>query len=166
MILRPFLKDSDKDEYNPENYRTISLLNTLFKVYEAIIHRILVCYLEDKLLLSTVQSAYRTRKSTVDNIFVLHELFLEYRFNKIGKRGGRSKKALYLCFLDLAKAFDKVPREYLFKKLYKFGVSGKMLRVIQDMYTGNKASVLVDNCLTREFEINSGVLQGSKLGPL
>ena len=64
------------------------------------------------------------------------------------------------------KAFDKVPREYLFRKLYKFGVSGKMVRVIQDMYTGNKASVLVDNCLTREFEIKSGVLQGSKLGPL
>ena len=41
-----------------------------------------------------------------------------------------------------------------------------MLRVIQDMYTGNKATVLVDNCLTREFEIHSGVLQGSKLGPL
>ena len=34
------------------------------------------------------------------------------------------------------------------------------------MYTGNKASVLVDNCMTREFEITSGVLQGSKLGPL
>ena len=51
VILRPFLKDSDKDEYNPENYRTISLLNTLFKVYEAIIHKRLVCYLEDKLLL-------------------------------------------------------------------------------------------------------------------
>ena len=42
-----------------------------------------------------------------------------------------------------------------------------MLRVIQDMYTtGNKATVLIDNCLTREFEIHSGVLQGSKLGPL
>ena len=41
-----------------------------------------------------------------------------------------------------------------------------MLRVIQDMYTGNRASVLVDNCMTQEFAINSGVLQGSKLGPL
>ena len=69
-----------------------------------------------------------------------------------------------MFFLDLVKAFDKVSREYLFRKLYQIGVSGKMLRVIQDMYTGNKASVLVDNCLTREFEINLGVLQRSKLG--
>ena len=71
-----------------------------------------------------------------------------------------------MFFLDLVKAFDKVSREYLFRKLYQIGVSGKMLTVIQDMYTGNKASVLVDNCLTREFEINLGVLQRSKLGSL
>ena len=41
-----------------------------------------------------------------------------------------------------------------------------MLRVIKDMYTGNLANVLVDNCLTGDFELNSGVLQGSKLGPI
>ena len=41
-----------------------------------------------------------------------------------------------------------------------------MLRVIQDMYSKNIANVLVDNCLTNDFEIQSGVIQGSKLGPL
>ena len=120
VILRPFLKNKDEDEYDPENYRTISLLNTLFKLYEAIIHNRLVCYLEKELLLSPVQAGYRPKKSTVDLIFVLQELFLEYRFNKVGKRGGRNKKALYLCFLDLVKAFDKVPRGILFRKLYQF----------------------------------------------
>ena len=91
--------------------------------------------------------------------------FLSIDLTKLVSGGGRYKKALYLCFLDLVKAFDKVSREYLFRKLYQIGVSGKMLIVIQDMYTGNKATVLVDNCLTYEFEIHSGVLQGSKLGP-
>ena len=123
-------------------------------------------YLETKLLLSPFQCAYRPRKSAVDHIFVLQELFLEYRFHKIGKRGGQNKKALYLCFMDLVKAFDKVARELLFKKLFKIGVRGKMLRVIQDMYSKNIANVLVDNCLTDDFEIQSGVIQGSKLGPL
>ena len=41
-----------------------------------------------------------------------------------------------------------------------------MHRVIKDMYTGIIANVLVDNCLTDDFELTSGVLQGSKLGPI
>ena len=80
-------------------------------MYEAIIHNRLVCYLEKELLLSPAQGGYRPKKSTADHIFVLQELFLECRFNKIGKRGGRNKKALYVCFLDLVKAFDKVLRD-------------------------------------------------------
>ena len=122
--------------------------------------------LESEFLLSPVQAAYRPRKSTSDHIFVLQELFLEYRFNKIGKRGGRSEKPLYLCFTDLRKAFDKVPRNRMFRKLYNIGVKGKMHRVIRDMYSGNIANALVDNCLSGDFELNSGVLQGSKLGPI
>ena len=122
--------------------------------------------LASEFLISSFQSAYRPRKSTSDHIFVLQELFFEYRFNKVGKRGGHNKKPLYLCFTDLEKAFDKVWRQRMFTKLYNIGVTGKMLRVIKDMYTGNLANILVDNFLTDDFELNSGVLQGSKLGPV
>ena len=117
-ILRPFLKNIDKDEHDPKNYRTISLLNSFFKLYEDIIHRRLMNKLENELLLSSVQAAYRPGKSTSDHIFVLQELFLEYRFNKVGKRGGCNKKPLYLCLTDLGKAFDKVWRSRMLAKLY------------------------------------------------
>ena len=130
VILRPFLKNTDKNEHDPKNYRTISLLNSFFKLYEAIIHSRLMKKLENEYLLSSVQAAYRPKKSTSDHIFVLQELFLEYRFNKVGKRGGRNKKPLYLCFTDLEKAFDKVWQSRMFTKLYNVGVAGKMLRVI------------------------------------
>ena len=116
-----------------------------------------------------MQAAYRPRKSTADHISVLQKLFFEYRFNKVGKWGGRNKKPIYLCFTDQAKAFDKVVRNRMFQKLYKIGVTGvtgKMVRVIKDMYTGNIANVLIDNSLTRDFELQSIVLQGSKLGPI
>ena len=68
--------------------------------------------------------------------------------------------------MDLMKAFDKVLCEILFEKLFRFGVRGKMFRVIKDRYSNNKARVLLGQYLSPKFDILSGVMQGSKLGPL
>ena len=165
-ILRPFLKDKDKSCYDPSNYRPISLLNTLMKVYEGIICKRLNNFLGKSNVLSPNQAAYRSNKSASDHILTLHELFLEYRFNKVGPRGGAYRRPLYFCFLDLRKAFDTVPRDILFKKLYNIGVHGKFLRVIQNLFSSNPANVLVGGALFHEFIINRGVLKGSKLGPV
>ena len=97
---------------------------------------------------------------------MLHEIFLEYRFYKIGPRGGTSKKPLYFVFLDLKKAFDTVIRNILFNKLCAAGIRGKFFRVIQNLFSNNPANVVVDGYLSPEFVINRGVLQGSKLGPI
>ena len=165
-VLRPFLKNKEKSANDPSNYRPISLLNTLMKIYEALISKRLVSYLEQKRILSPFQAAYRKHRSTADHILTLHEIFLEYRFNKVGPRGGRSKKRLFLCFLDLKKAFDTVCRKLLFAKIFDAGVRGKMFRVIKNLFTCNPAEVLIDGFLSHQFFIRRGVLQGSKLGPI
>ena len=165
-IIRPFLKDSTKDAADPANYRPISLLNTIMKIYEGLICKRIMFKLERDRIISKAQAAYLKHRSTADHIFVLQELFLEYRFNKLGPRGGRGPKPLYCCFLDLRKAFDTVIRNILFKVLFSVGISDKILRVIQDLFSSNRANVLIDGYLSREFTINKGVLQGSKLGPI
>ena len=68
--------------------------------------------------------------------------------------------------MDLAKAFDTVPRDLLFKKLRAAGIRGKMYRVIKDLYTNNRATIKIGEYVSESFEIKSGVLQGSKLGPI
>ena len=128
-ILCPFLKNEDKNNCDPGNYRPISLLNSLMKIYEGIVIIRLTKFFEEQNTLSPYQAAFRKNKSIFDHFFVIHELFLEYRFYKIGPRGGKVKRPLYFCFLDFRKAFDTVVRNILFRKLYTAGVRGKLLTI-------------------------------------
>ena len=67
--------------------------------------------------------------------------------------------------MDLSKAFDRVPRDKLFKKLWKAGVTGKIYKVIKDIYTDNGARIRIGEYETKKIIIESGVMQGSTLGP-
>ena len=164
-VLRPFLKNTEKSPTDPGNYRPVSLLNIPMKLYEHILKQRLVAVLEKTNYFSCAQSAYRKRRSTIDNILVVQEIFYTYRYKK-GLGQATDKKPLYMGLIDLAKAFDSVPRHKLFKKLGKAGVVGKLHRVIRDLYTDNRAAVRVGEYETKSFEIKSGVMQGSKLGPI
>ena len=164
-IIRPFLKPG-KDPTKRGNYRPISLLNVPLKLYEQVIKTRLVRYLEESCYFSQAQAAYRKGRSTADHLLVLQELFFYYRYTKIGPKGAKGKQPLYLAFMDLRKAFDSVPRKYLFQKLAYIGITGTLFNVLKDIYSRNKARVRIDNKFSAYFEINSGVMQGSKLGPI
>ena len=107
----------------------------------------------------TNSSSIPQKRSPTDNILVFHELLLEYSYYKTGPRGCQIKKLLFFCFLDLKKAYDTVPWKILFSKLFKYVIRGKTLRVIKNLFSSNPANVLIDQFLSRGFEINSGVLQ-------
>lgn len=62
------------------------------------------------------------------------------------------RKRLYCCFIDSQKAFDSVDRYYLWYKLSKLGIRGKLLSVIKSMYANVRASVLVNGFITEDFE--------------
>ena len=130
--LRPFLKNEDKDPTNPRNYRPVSLLNVLMKVYEHIIKVRLTKYLDEINYFSSAQAAYRKGRCTGDHILVIQEIFFYYRYKR-GRQGvTEEKKPFYLELMDLVKAFDTTPRLRLFQKLKKTGVQGKMFRVIRN----------------------------------
>ena len=73
-IIRPFLK-LGKTPSKRENYRPISSLNALMKVYEQLLKYRLVRFLEDSKFFSNTHAAYRKGRSTVDNLFVLQNCF-------------------------------------------------------------------------------------------
>jgi len=71
-----------------------------------------------------------------------------------------------VVFLDLTKAFDKVPHQRLLEKLKKHGISGKLLSVICDWLSNRKQRVCTKGRWSSWISVWSGVLPGSVLGPL
>ena len=126
-ILRPFIKDQEKSAQDPSNYRPISLINILMKIYEALIHKRLATYLEKNGIFSDFQAACRPNRSSADHILTLHEIFLEYRYSKFGPRGGRSKKRLFLCFLDLKRLLIRYAANYCSQNYLVQGSEAKCL---------------------------------------
>ena len=78
----------------------------------------------------------------------------------------KEKMALYFAFMDLTKAFDTVPRNKLFRKIWKAGTQEKMYSFIKDLFSNNKARIRIGEYETDSFKIKSGVIEGSKLGPI
>ena len=166
IILVPLLKDPDKDIHDCSNYRPIALVSCLLKLYQSILNRRLLKFAEERKLLSDFQFGFRSDRSVVDAHLLLRETVIANKFCK-GPRGGRNvKKPIFTAFLDIRKAFDKVPRDLLWKKLWTMGVRGRFLRVIREMHTDVVGCVRLDDLFTRNFRIDSGVVQGSILGPV
>ena len=69
-------------------------------------------------------------------------------------------------FLDLAKAFDKVPHKRLLEKLKKHGISGSILKVIEDWLKDRRQRVCIKGRWSGWIRVWSGVPQGSVLGPV
>ena len=78
-LVRPFLKGSIVEKDMPSRYRPVSLLNSIMKLYEAVLGGRVRARLESSQFLSSTQAAYRRGKSTSVHIFDLQELFFHYR---------------------------------------------------------------------------------------
>ena len=73
---------------------------------------------------------------------------------------------LYMAFVDLEKAFDRVPLKVIWWALRKLGVEEWIVRLVQEMYPNARYRVPVGEGFSKEFEVKVGVHQGSVLSPL
>ena len=96
-------------------------------------------------------------KSTIDAIFILRQLQEKYR---------EKKKKLYHVFVDLEKAFDRVPREVIEWALRRQRVPEKLVRMVMLLYEGTTSRVKTVAGKSEKFKIGVGVHQGSALSPL
>ena len=141
---------------NVENYRGITLLSVVGKLFTSILNIRLNEWAEKYQIYVEAQSGFRKGMSTVDNVFILHSL-ITHCINE--------NKQLYSAFIDFKKAFDFVVRDILWFKLIQSGVRGKILDIIQSMYQNIKSRVKFENELSGEFSSYIGVRQGECLSP-
>lgn len=139
-----------------ENYRGITLLSVLGKLFTRVLNNRLVTWAEEFRIYIEAQGGFRPGRGTVDNIYVLDCIV-----NSFLSEG----KSLYSAFIDFSKAFDYVVRDNLWFKLIKVGITGKMLDMIRGIYNKVKTRVFHQGLKSDEFECSLGVRQGDCLSP-
>ena len=154
-IIVPIYKKGDKT--NPDNYRGITLLSCLGKLFTSIINDRITKFVENNSILSEVQAGFRKGFSTTEQYFNL-KCLIDSIMN--------SKKKLFCAFIDFKIAFDMVWRAGLWQKLLKYGLKGRCFTIILSMYESIKSCVIVNDDQSSFLDCNSGVRQGENLSPI
>lgn len=117
------------------NYRPVSLTSHIVKIYERIIRKVMVKYIEDNNILSNKQHGFRSGRrcltQMLDHFDTIMEGFLE----------GKDTDSIYL---DYAKAFDKVDHQLLINKLKIYGFSDQLIQWIRSFLGDRTQSVVIN----------------------
>lgn len=139
------------------NYRPIAILSVFSKIFEKILATRIITFLESKQLLSPNQHGFREHKSTTTALLAI--------LNHVYKNLDQNKKVL-ATFVDLSKAFDCVDHQILLKTIESYGIRGLCNDLLRSYLDGRKQFVQCFEERSDELLVDSGVPQGSVLGPL
>ena len=152
--VSPVYKKGDREQ--PGNYRPISVLPVLSKIFEKLVNNRLIEYLEKNNILYKHQYGFREGRSTKLAVTNLINQLVHYQDE------GRVTVGV---FIDFAKAFDTINHSILLSKMENYGVSGLQLNWFRN-YLCNRVQYVQHNGATSSFKLSScGVPQGSVLGP-
>ena len=155
-IIKPIWKGKGP-KTDKSNFRPISILPTISKCTEAILHKRIIGHLADNNLISKNQAAYLQGDSTT--------LQLSYITHKIRQAWAEGKLA-HGCFLDVSSAFDCIWHHGLLAKIKHAGFSGDLLNLLTSYLSNRVAKTCVEGHYSETAKITSGVPQGSRLGPV
>lgn len=145
------LKKGNADDIN--NYRPISILSTIYKVFSKIILiRITQCLDEQQ---PPEQAGFRRGYSTTDHLHTMQQLI---------EKTNEYKLPLFIAFIDFQKAFDSINHQYVWQALLKDGVDMRYINTIKKIYELSSARIKLDQ-LGSAFSIDNGVKQGDCMSP-
>ena len=139
---------------DPANYRPIALLNTIYKLYAAILQKRLAAGLDEKLW--ETQYGFRKKRSTAQPLFITR------RLQDLAESSGDK---LFLVFLDWEKAFDKVDQEKLIEAMERVGTPEKAIRILKSFYINPRFRVKDTEGKSTYRRQRAGIRQGCPLSP-
>ena len=154
-LVKPIYKSRAKSDFN--NYRPISILPIIEKVYEEILVRRLKCFIEKHKLIHKQQYGYQAGKS-------INKLLGDFT-SYLNEAKSRRCHSLIL-FIDFSKAFDTLDHEKLMYRLEQMGIRGPCYELIKSYLRNRSFKIKIKEYESSPVEISSGVPQGSKIGPL
>ena len=139
------------------NYRPVSLLPIFGKIFEKMIYNNIYPYIFNNNFISDKQSGYRRKDSTVKQLIsITHEIYKA--FDK--------SQEIQAVFLDISRAFDRVWHKGLLFKLKRIGIEDEVINILSSFLADRKQRVVIDGTSSEWTSIESGVPQGSILGPI
>ena len=153
--VTPILKGGDASLCS--NYRPISLLSCVAKVFERVVFKYVFNFLRDNFALTDKQSGFMPGDGTINQLVFLYNEF---------SKAIDMQKEVRVVFCDITKAFDRVYHPALLYKLRKSGITGPILDWFSSYLRDRKQRVVTQGEFSEWGNIEAGVPQGSVLGPL
>ena len=164
-IIKPIYKKKGAKN-NPDNYRPITIISCMGKLFTSILNIRLTKYLEKRETIGEEQLGFRKNYSTIDGAFILNSL-LEMMTN--------NNKSLYCAFIDLKKCFGSIWRNGMFFKLCSYDLGYKMMNVLKALYANVKSCVEMNFInangnmsynISEVFPCSNGLREGDILSPI
>ena len=153
-VIFPLFKSGSRLE--PGNYRPITLLSAMGKLFGIIIDNRLTRFSEQIGMTSDEQGGFRPHRGTPDQVFLWREILASRRERKL---------PTYATFVDVRKAYDTVWREQAYVRIHDGGIKGKLWRQLQVMHSGLSRRVRHPIGVTESFHVKRGVAQGAVESP-
>ena len=141
---------------DPKNWRPICIMNSMSKVLETVINTQISAWMEESGQYSKTQHAYRKVRS-VSTALIELDTILRNQLNQ--------GKTCAVLTTDISAGFNLVSKEILIPKMAKFGFGSKSCQLLRNYLTGRRTKTKVKNILSSEVELETGVGEGSVLGP-